>query len=82
MPPDLKDRLQNAADLNGRSLNMEVVHRLTVSLEARTYAGTEPMRTESPVTEYTVLSDTDNKMLSVFRRLPPDKQLALITLFK
>lgn len=82
MPPDLKDRLQNAADLNGRSLNMEVVHRLAASLEARTYAGTVPMGAQSPIAEYTVLSDTDNKMLSVFRRLPPDKQLALITLFK
>lgn len=82
MPPELKDRLQNAADLNGRSLNMEVIHRLMASLEARTYAGSEPLSAQSPIADYTVLSELENQVLTVFRRLPPDKQLALISLFK
>jgi hypothetical protein len=87
MPPELKDRLQNAADLNGRSLNMEIVHRLLASLEsAYPPAANEanaPMAVNAPVREYTVpLTDLEKSLLAVFRRLPVEKQLALISLFK
>ncbi|OHC94155.1 MAG: hypothetical protein A3H25_18230 [Sphingomonadales bacterium RIFCSPLOWO2_12_FULL_63_15] len=32
MQPDLKQKVQSAADANGRSLNAEIVHRLETSL--------------------------------------------------
>lgn len=81
MPPDLKGRLQNAADLNGRSLNMEIIHRLSASLQAP-YPDATMAVNEAP-REYTVsLTDLEKSLLAVFRRLPVEKQLALISLFK
>lgn len=81
MPPELKDRLQNAADLNGRSLNMEIVQRLSASLE--TNHPPLPLAANEPLRDYTpALTDAEKSMLAVFRRLPPEKQLALISLFK
>lgn len=81
MPPELKDRLQNAAELSGRSLNMEIVQRLVASLET-TYPA-PPMAANEPLREYTVqLTEAEKSILAVFRRLSPEKQLALISLFK
>lgn len=87
MPPELKDRLQNAAELNGRSLNMEIVHRLVASLEQPSTAVMEnvnaPMAANEPAREYTVpLTELEKSLLAVFRRMPVEKQLALISLFK
>lgn len=82
MPPDLKDRLANAAELNGRSLNAEIVQRLEASFELRppmtNGIGFYGERGNGTVE----LSDHDKAILSVFRRLPVEKQLALISLFK
>lgn len=81
MPPELKARLQNAADLNGRSLNMEIVQRLSASLQ-EAYPDAPMVVNETP-RDYTVpLTDLEKSLLAVFRRLPVDKQLALISLFK
>ncbi|EAA5545514.1 Arc family DNA-binding protein [Salmonella enterica] len=37
LPADLKEQLENAANANGRSLNAEVLQRLTASFPTSTY---------------------------------------------
>lgn len=80
MPEELKKRLADEARTSGKSLNSEVVERLQASV-AKQHAA--HYRTEEGVTGYVVpLSDAERQMLAVFRRLPAEKQLALISLFK
>lgn len=81
MQAELKERLEREAKINGRSLNMEIVERLRASLEtpARTEGGL--LVAETPGSYTPDLTDIERKLLTVFRRLPPEKQLALLSLF-
>jgi hypothetical protein len=79
MPPDLKARLAAEAMRNGRSLNTEVVARLAASL--RDEAPRVVMQPSSNGYVENSLSPADRDMLLIFRRLPPEKQLALLSLF-
>lgn len=81
MPPELKDKINREAKINGRSLNAEIVDRLRKSIEP-------PIRLvgdhkiEQANSSYTPeITDIERKLLTVFRRLPPEKQLALLSLF-
>lgn len=81
MPPEMKDRLQNAAQINGRSLNAEIVHRLGASFVATEQSEYKVRDLKNP--DYLpALSDVDRQILAVFRRMPVEKQLALLSLFK
>lgn len=85
MPPELWEALKHEARLNGRSLNAEIVSRLR--------AGTDPpdpsdllrrgsgSRAMSEPRGTRRLTDAERAMLAVFRKLPPEKQLALLSLF-
>ena len=91
--PDLRAELMRIAAVNGRSLSKEIAHRLKDSLkpQATAIAPTPPrysldhpssgglLKQQSPAY---ALTDIDRAMLSVFHRLPPEKQLALLSLFK
>lgn len=95
--PELREQLQQLAQAHGLSLSKEISQRLERSLELErfqkdhpqhvppSYGGPGPQAprvarewqdVEPPI------SDTDRAMLDVFRRLPPEKQLALLSLFK
>jgi len=77
MPEDLKQRLEKKKKINGRSLNSEVVARLQASLGKQQH-----FRAEDAGGGYTVsLSDPERQLLAIFKRLSPEKQLALISLF-
>ncbi len=82
MPQDLRAKLQNDADLVGRSLNAEIVARLWESV------GNKPRRIASPVlmdsasATYQTLSESERAMLTLFRRWPSEKQLSFLVLFK
>lgn len=82
MPTDLKDRLDREAKISGRSLNTEIVMRLNASLEAG--QGTKKYQINSPSAQpYTKeMSDLERQLLNIFSRMPVDKQLALLSLFK
>lgn len=82
MPPELKDRLHNAASINGRSLNMEIIQRLLDSLESKGKPLIESGVRQERAEYGPPLNDLEKSILAVFRRLPPEKQLALISLFK
>lgn len=81
MQDELKERLSREAKINGRSLNAEIVDRLRKSLEPpiRTEGGHQVAETPGSYTPD--ITDIERKLLTVFRRLPPEKQLALLSLF-
>lgn len=84
MPSELKEVLEREAKINTRSLNSEIVDRLKKSMEQQTMAGGANYAVPaSSGSQYpNAMSDTERQFLSVFRRLPVEKQLALLSLFK
>lgn len=80
MPPDLKARLTTEAMRNGRSLNTEVVARLSASL--RDEAPRVVMQPSSNGYMENSLSQADLDLLVIFRKLPTEKQLALLSLLR
>lgn len=80
MPEEVKQRLEKQAKINGRSLNSEIVDRLKSSL-AKVTGGPPKVGQESPA--YAVqLPDIERQLLTYFRDLAPEKQLALLSLLK
>ena len=82
MQAELKERLAREAKINGRSLNAEIVERLRASLEppVRMEGG---HRIEQENSSYMPgINDIERQLLTIFRRLSVEKQLALISLFK
>ena len=81
LSPELKDRLQQAADTSNRTLTAEVRHRLEQSFESpkgypaasapapHTSGETRPLfgAEKSP----DGITDTDRAFLSLYRQLPP-----------
>lgn len=90
MPDDLREGIERAAFQHGRTLTTEINLRLRASLQAAAstsapavYGAPPPpqaITTSEPVS--CDLSATDRAMLEVFRRMPPEKQLALLSLFR
>lgn len=84
MPSELKELLEREAKINSRSLNSEIVDRLKKGLnrQAMVSAGNH-MAAEPATTDYAnLLTDIERQFLGVFRRLPAEKQLALLSLFR
>lgn len=83
MPDDLKQAIEKEAKINGRSLNSEIVDRLKKSLDklavTTRHGLNEPPGPESQVP---ALTDGERQLLNIFRGMPPEKQLALLSLFK
>lgn len=89
LPVALRESLQRAAFTNSRSLTAEINLRLRASLAPQTVTphttGHTISNTIAPAWSKKNLagvSDTDQAMLTIFRALPPEKQLALLSLFK
>lgn len=87
LPSELKAELARAAAMHGQKLNSEVVERLEKSrtAPALAYSATPRQDHKFPINDNGPahsLSGTDQAMLEVFRRLPPEKQLALLSLFR
>lgn len=83
MPADLKERIDREARINGRSLNTEIVTRLKGSLDATGKLPKSAYAAEQTQGAYAQeLNDVERQLLNIFRRMPVDKQLALLSLFK
>ncbi|MBI4190528.1 MAG: Arc family DNA-binding protein [Betaproteobacteria bacterium] len=87
MPPELRELLKREARLNGRSLNAELVARLRTGSDPPDANDPPPrgMRLRTTAVQPRngwVPTDAERAMLTVFRKLPPEKQLALLTLFE
>lgn len=93
--PETREQLMRLATINGRSLSKEIALRLEASLQADhpPHSYTTPSTATAHTTLHDVgtqtqkspadpLSETDRAMLGVFRRMPVEKQLALLSLFK
>jgi len=84
LPPDLRDRLLKEAATNSRSLSQEITQRLKASFGP----------VDGPMLHFTVndynaatrtlpnFGESHRLLLSLFEAMPPDKQLALLTLLK
>jgi hypothetical protein len=83
MPAELKERIDREARINGRSLNTEIVTRLKSSLDATGKLPRSAYTAEQQQGAYArELNDIERQLLNIFRRMPVDKQLALLSLFK
>lgn len=84
MPSELKELLEREAKINSRSLNSEIVDRLKKGLDRQAMASAgNHMAAEPAPTDYAnVLNDIERQFLGIFRRLPAEKQLALLSLFR
>jgi len=87
IPPDLRQALQREAHIHGRSLSGEILHRLKASLTEEPAAN--PPRSGEPVVVYApdagsgrMLSDAQRMLLAMFDALPPDQQLAWLTVLR
>lgn len=86
MQPELKETLDREAKINGRSLNAEIVARLQLSLDNQVTAKNGYTTDQHAASNYTAevapeITYIERRLLDVFRRLPPEKQLALLSLF-
>jgi len=80
MPAEVREMVKREAKLNGRSLNAEIVDRLRANLDPpRRKSGSCPAVLPRDVS---VITDAERAMLAVVRKLPPEKQLALLSLFE
>lgn len=97
MPDDVRAAIERAAFVSGRTLTAEINMRLEASLRAEAETQTQTAKPlasytapNTPTVLHTAndkgpastLSGTDQAMLDVFRALPPEKQLALLSLFR
>lgn len=85
MPEHIRVAIEKEAFINHRTVTAEINSRLVDSLKGHK-AGDKPppvyitkANEESPAG---AISDTDQAMLEIFRKLPPEKQLALLSLFR
>lgn len=89
MPDELRGYIERAASINGRTVTAEIVTRLQASLSASVTNHnpyTQPNTpTVVPINDHGpagALADTDRAMLEIFRKMPVEKQLALLSLFR
>jgi hypothetical protein len=84
LPPDVRDGLVREATLSNRSLSQEITYRLQRSLQAQRGAqgAFEAREPEAPASGYAALADEQRLLLALYGALPPDKQLALVTLLR
>jgi hypothetical protein len=81
LSPELRHALAREAAINGRSLHGEIVQRLRNSLAPDAgSAGRHEAGESRPA--YAELADGERALLTIFRKMSPEKQLALLSLFK
>ncbi len=81
LPPEVRHALAREAAINGRTLHGEIVQRLRDSLAPHLAGGSGHALQESRP-PYLELTDSERALLTMFRKLSPEKQLALLSLFK
>lgn len=91
IPPDLRDALQREANINGKTLSSEIVERLRLSLEVPPVslavslnrgASVLPQGKDAEIRRAQQVTDAQRMLLSLFDAMPPDKQLALLTVLR
>lgn len=80
--PETRQALAREAALNGRSLHGEIVMRLTNSMHLGAPQTTSHGVRESDPVQTNPLPDGERALLTAFRKMSPEKQLALLSLLK
>jgi hypothetical protein len=80
LSPDVRHALAREAAINGRSLHGEIVHRLSQSLV--TEQARQVRAHEAPAGYTPEVQDTERALLTLFRKMSPEKQLSLLSLLK
>lgn len=79
--PELRTTLQREADIHGVTLHAEILQRLRVSLGGVGEAYQAPQRAEGAASGLAI-GDAQRMLLGLFDAMPPDKQLALLTVLR
>lgn len=79
LPSELRETLEKLAEKNGRSLNAEIVAILGGAAGGGS-STVVPFKAEQPRGRY--LNEHDEMLLRIFHKMPVEKQLALLSLFK
>ncbi len=84
LPPGLRDALVREAAINGRSLNAEILFRLSTSLSGLGAAALAAVGTvrEAQASYSVEMPESHRQLLALFNALTPDRQLALLTLLR
>jgi len=85
LPPELRAALEREADINGRTLSAEIIRRLKLSLDVHHVSSVVQAGEQRPAQSTPFqrpMSDGQRMLLSLFDALPPDKQLALLTVLR
>lgn len=85
LPPDLRAALEREASINGRTLSGEIIRRLKLSLEVNhvsTVVQTGESRPAQSPAAQRPMTDHQRMLLALFDALPPEKQLALLTVLR
>lgn len=75
MPTEIWKRVEKEATKNGRSLNAEVLRMIETALSLSSSRAAEPAAEG-------YLPEPDRLLLQLYRAMPPESQLALITLLR
>jgi hypothetical protein len=81
LPPEVRHALAREAAINGRTLHGEIVQRLRNSVAHEGGTGKHGAAEGAPAYAEP-LSDGERALLAIFRKMSPEKQLALLSLFK
>lgn len=82
LPPDVREALVKEADINGRTLSAEIVDRLQLTLHGPDMSQAQKAEMERLAHQYLKVSDAQRMLLTMFDAMPPDKQLALLTVLR
>ncbi len=81
MPVEVRAEVERRAKNNGRSLNSELIALINLALGKIKKDHTLPLNSVNQG-ETPYLTEYEDMLLKVFRQMPVDKQLALLSLFK
>lgn len=79
---DLRLAIQKRAETNGRSINAEILAMLTLVISSRAPREVTPMLARQDVIPYNVGAADEEMLLRIYRAMPVEKRLALLSLFK
>lgn len=74
----LHEEIKREADITGRSMNTVILMRLHHSYDGEN----APTKVEDSARSYYTMSDTEKMIFAMIKKLPTDKQLALLSLLK
>lgn len=78
----MRDALVREAEINRRTLSSEIVDRLGQTLHGPDVDAEVLAEWERTNKSFIEVSDAQRMLLSLFDAMPPDKQLALLTVLK